>query len=91
LIAGAMLVGTVVVLWALILLFRYRAGSRTRRIAYAAALVAMWGVGFINALVHARDAWASMPHGMYLSIVVTLLALAASWIGYSGFRAREVA
>lgn len=91
LIAGAMLVGTAVVFWALTLLVRYGARSRARRIAYAALLVAMWGLGFINALVHAGDAWATMPHGMYLSIVVTLLALAASWIGYSSLRAREAA
>lgn len=91
LIAGAMLVGTAVVLWAIVLLVRGRAHSRTRRLAYAAVLVAMWGLGFVNALVHAGDAWATMPHGMYLSIVVTLLALAASWTGYSGVRAREVA
>lgn len=91
LIAGAMLVGTAVVLWALTLLVRYHSHSRARRIAYAAVLVAMWALGLLNAFVHAGDAWASMPTGMYLSIVVTLLALAASWLGYSGLRTREAA
>lgn len=50
----------------------------------------MWVLGFINALVHAKDAWATMPEGLYLSAVTTLLALAAAWIGYSGFRSVEV-
>ena len=51
----------------------------------------MMAVGFINALVHAKDGWAAMPAGLWLSVVVTLLALIASWIGYTGLRAREVA
>ena len=52
--------------------------------------LAMWGLGFVNALVHAKDAWATMPEGLYLSATTTLLALVAAWIGYSGFRAGEV-
>jgi len=54
-------------------------------------LLVMMAVGFINALVHAKDGWAAMPAGLWLSVVVTLLALIASWIGYAGLRAREVA
>jgi uncharacterized membrane protein len=50
----------------------------------------MWVLGFVNALVHAKDAWATMPEGLYLSVITTLLALVAAWIGYSGFRGREV-
>ena len=49
------------------------------------------GVASLNALVHAKDGWAAMPAGLWLSVVVTLLALIASWIGYAGLRAREVA
>jgi uncharacterized membrane protein len=51
----------------------------------------MWVLGFVNAFVHAKDAWATMPEGLYLSAVAALLALVAAWIGYSGFRTREVA
>jgi hypothetical protein len=50
----------------------------------------MFVVGFINALVHAKDAAATMPTGLYLSIIATLLALVAAAIGYSGFRSVEV-
>lgn len=90
LIAGALLVGGLVILWALIewiLSGRERTG---RHLAYFIVLLAMWVLGFINALVHAKDAWATMPVGLWLSVIVMLLALAASWIGYSGLRAQGV-
>ena len=57
---------------------------------YFIALLVMWVLGFVNALVHAKDAWATMPEGLYLSMIVTLLALVATWIGYSGLRVVEV-
>ena len=50
----------------------------------------MWALGFVNALVHAKDAFAVMPEGLYLSAVVSVLALAAAWVGYSGFHTQEV-
>lgn len=40
-------------------------------------------------MIHAKDAWASMPAGLYLSMAGTFLALVAAWIGY-GRRAEEV-
>lgn len=89
LIAGGLLVGGFVLLWALINVFRSAKGHRRRPIAYFVALLVMWVFGFVNALVHAKDAWATMPEGLYLSAVTVLLALAAAWIGYSGFRADE--
>ena len=90
LIAGGLLVGAFAVLWALINLFRRGTAQRTRAIVYFVVLLAMWGLGFVNALVHAKDAMATMPEGLYLSIISTLLALVAAWIGYSGFRVKEV-
>ena len=50
----------------------------------------MWILGFVNALLHAKDAWATMPEGLYLSVIVAAPALVAAWIGYSGFRTLEV-
>lgn len=50
---------------------------------YPALLLLTWILGFVNALVHARDAWAMMPAGFALSIVVTLLAGTATWVGFS--------
>jgi hypothetical protein len=75
------------VLWAFVNLFRRDAGNRGRLIVYFLALLATWVLGFVNVLVHAKDAWATMPEGLYLSAITALLALAAAWIGYSGFRA----
>lgn len=87
LIAGGLFAGGFAVLWALINLFR---SGTARAILYFIVLLAMWVLGFVNALVHAKDAWATMPAGLYLSAVVALLALVAAWTGYSGFRAGEV-
>lgn len=87
LIAGGLFVGGFAVLGALINLFR---SGTARAILYFFLLLAMWGLGFVNALIHAKDAWATMPAGLYLSAVAALLALVAAWTGYSGFRAGEV-
>ncbi len=90
LIAGGLLVGGFAVLWALINLFRREPASKGRLALYFIVLLAMWGSGLINALVHAKDAWATMPEGLYLSAITALLALVAAWMGYSGFRTGEV-
>jgi len=90
LIAGGLLVGGFALLWSLINVFRRGPARKGRLIVYFVVLLAMFGLGFVNALVHAKDAWATMPEGLYLSAVTTLLALVAAWIGYSGFRTGDV-
>ena len=85
LIAGGLLGGGLVVLWALIDLIRFRTRSNLRPMIYVVLLLTMWALGFVNSLVHAKDAWAAMPEGLYLSAVSTLLAFAAAWTGYSRF------
>jgi uncharacterized membrane protein len=90
LIAGGLLGSGFVLLWALVNLFRRRTDRKGRPIVYFVVLLAMWVLGFVNALVHAKDAWATMPESLYLSVIATLLALVAAWIGYSGFRTGEV-
>ncbi len=90
LIAGGLFFGAFAVLWALVNLFRRGSASRGRLILYLVLLLAMWALGFVNALVHAKDAFAVMPEGLYLSAVVSVLALAAAWVGYSGFHTQEV-
>jgi uncharacterized membrane protein len=52
-------------------------------VVYAAVLLATWVVGFFDALMHARDAWGSMPGGLVLSVVTTLLACVATWFGFA--------
>jgi len=90
LIAGGLVGGGFALLWALINLFRRGPARKGRLILYFVVLLVMWGLGFVNALVHAKDAWATMPEGLYLSAITTLLALVAAWIGYSGFHTGEV-
>lgn len=87
LIAGGLVFGGLALLCAVIDLFR--ADRRSGRpLVYALLLLATWVLGFINALIHARDAWGSMPTGLVLSVIVTVLACAATWIGFSGLRVR---
>ncbi|WP_423835155.1 DUF2231 domain-containing protein [Stutzerimonas stutzeri] len=57
-----------------------------RPLAYFILLLAAWLLGFINALEHAKDAWATMPLGLVLSVIVTVLACAATWLGLSNLR-----
>lgn len=87
LIAGALVFLACALLWAITDLIRAeRRGGWA--LTYTLLLLATWILGFINALIHARDAWGSMPTGLVLSVVVTLLACTATWIGFSGFGAR---
>ncbi len=90
LITGGLLIGGFALLWALVDLIRWRRLRDTRPAAYCGALLAMWLLGLVNAFIHAKDAWATMPEGLVLSVLGTLLALVAAWIGYSGFRYVEV-
>ncbi len=86
LIAGALLFGVFVLVCAVVDWIRSGTARTARHAAYFLLLLAMWVLGFIDALVHAKDAWAAMPGGVWLSLIVTLLALAAAWVGYSGLR-----
>lgn len=84
LIAGALVFAGLALLFALVGLLRER-GSR-QPITYFLLLLATWVLGLVNALEHAKDAWAVMPWGLLLSIIVTLLACAATWVGLSQAR-----
>ncbi len=90
LVAGALLVGGFALLWALVEWIVSGPARTARHAIYFILLLLMWAVGFINALVHAKDAWAAMPGGLWLSAIVALLALVASWVGYAGLRAGGV-
>lgn len=85
LIAGGLVFGAFAVLAAVIDLFR--ADRRGRRpLVYTLLLLVTWVLGFINALIHAKDAWASMPTGLILSVIVLVLACVATWVGFSSLR-----
>lgn len=86
LIVGALVGGGLVGLWALIdLVLSARRGALGRGWIYVAMLALMWLLGLVNAFQHSRDAWSSVGVvGLTLSVLCTLLALAAGWIAYSG-------
>jgi len=87
LLAGGLVVGAFALLSAVVDLFRTR-WRAWPVLVYALLLLATWVSGFIDALVHARDAWASMPTGLVLSVIVVMLACVALWIAFAGMRAR---
>lgn len=85
LLAGALLLSGLALLCALIGLFR-RDRRQGPALMYFVMLLAAWILGFFNALIHARDAWAIMPGALVLSALVTILALAAVWLGLFSLR-----
>jgi uncharacterized membrane protein len=88
LLVGALVFCGLTALSALIRLIR--TGWRARRTAiYLLLLLTAFVLGLINAFVHAGDAWASMPLGLVLSVVATLLVFAATWLGLFDSRQGE--
>jgi uncharacterized membrane protein len=79
LIVGGLVFGGFALLWAFAGLFR--AGPRGWSTIYFFILLATWVLGFIDALVHAMDAWESMPEALILSVVVATLAIIATGFG----------
>ena len=84
LIAGGLVFGAVALACAAVGVARAK-GSGAWLI-HGVLLLATWVLGFINALVHARDAWAVMPTGLVLSVIVTVLACASAWIAFANLR-----
>ena len=90
LIAGGLVFCGLALLFALVNLIRAeRKGGRATL--YFLLLLATWVLGLINAFEHAKDAWAVMPSGLVLSVIVTALATAAAWTGLSNLRSGGVA
>jgi uncharacterized membrane protein len=89
LIVGALIGAGFALLWTLIDLARDRTTRTARHFAFAAILIATFIIGFVDALVHGKDAWAIMPEAVWLSAIASLLAFIAGWIGFSGLRAGD--
>lgn len=85
LIIGGLVLGGFALLWALIDVFRAQP-QRGTRVVYFVLLLAVWILGFVNELVHAKDAWASMPEALIISAITTVLMTVATWIGFSTMR-----
>lgn len=82
LIPGGLVLAGLALLWTGIELLRADLRG-ARPYTYFLVLLATWLLGFIDALVHAKDAWASMPAALLLSALTTLLAIAATVLGFS--------
>lgn len=85
LLAGGLVFGGLALLWAIVDVFR-AGDDRMHALVYLLLLLVTWILGFIGALIHAKDAWASMPEGLILSVIVTVLACAATWVGFARLR-----
>jgi uncharacterized membrane protein len=85
LIIGGLVLGALALAWALVDLFRAHPGRR-QRVVYFILLLAVWILGFVNELVHAKDAWASMPEALIISAITVVLMTVATWIGFSTMR-----
>ncbi|KUM51835.1 DUF2231 domain-containing protein [Rheinheimera sp. EpRS3] len=84
LITGGLIFGGIILLWAILNLFR--SGHKGKySVIYTLLLLATWVLGLLNSLIHARDAWATMPGGLILSVVVVLLSCASVWLGFATF------
>ena len=81
LLVGGLVFAGFTLLWALIELIRLRPRG-ARPALYFVLLLAIWVLGFVDALVHAGDAWASMPAGLILSAIVALLTIAATGVRF---------
>ncbi|MGH7186866.1 MAG: hypothetical protein ACREIB_11400 [Pseudomonadota bacterium] len=69
------------------LIWLLRAGGRRHRYAvHLVLLAAAFILGLVNAFVHAADAWATMPAGLVLSLVVTVLAGVATAMVFPSLR-----
>ncbi|MBF8674334.1 MULTISPECIES: DUF2231 domain-containing protein [Pseudomonas] len=85
LIAGGLVFCGLALLFALANLIsaRRKAGRPTF---YFLLLLVTWVLGLVNAFEHAKDAWAVMPSGLILSVIVTVLAVVTAWLGLSNLR-----
>jgi uncharacterized membrane protein len=88
LIAGALLFAGLALAWAVVDAFQADVRNDPRRLLYLLVLLATFVVGVFDALAHGRDAWATMPSSLVLSLMVTLLALASVALGFSTLRSR---
>jgi len=89
LIAGGLVLGGVALVFALVGL-RHAVRRSGPSLLYLLVLLATWIVGFFNAVVHAKDAFAAMPEGLVLSVIAAVLAGVATWLGFSSLRTGDL-
>ena len=89
LIVGALIFAGLALLWGLIDALRADVPHGRSKWIYLGLLAMTLVLGFINALVHAKDGWATMPLGLILSVIVFFLAVATIWLGFAKPRTGE--
>ncbi|HEX5952474.1 MAG TPA: DUF2231 domain-containing protein [Rhodanobacteraceae bacterium] len=89
LLAGGLIVSACAFVAAIVESFRNR-WRAWPVLAYALLVLATWILGLIDELVHAKDAWATMPASLVLSVIVVVLTCAALWIALAGMRTGDV-
>lgn len=87
--AGAMVFAGLALAWAVIDFFRAGRARDRHSAMYVAALVTLFAVGLLTAFIHTRDAWATMPAGLIMSLLTFLVAVVAVWLGFSTLRAGD--
>lgn len=60
-----------------------------RPLTYFLLVLITWVLGLLNAFEHAKDAWAAMPSSLVLSVIVTVLTFAATWLALTGLRSGD--
>ena len=82
LVPGALVFTGFALAWSLIDSLRADRSRGWSRWLLTALLAATFIVGFINALVHAKDGWATMPEALILSVIALVLSIASAWAGF---------
>lgn len=88
LMAGGLLVTGLALLWSAVVVLRWPGPRPRHSPAYLVLLGVTFVIGFVNALVHAKDGWATMPGGLVLSIVVAVLSAVAGALGLAAWPRR---
>jgi uncharacterized membrane protein len=84
--AGAMVFLGVATLWAVIDIFRADVRRDRGAALYVLLLLVAFILGLISAFVHTKDTDAPMPEAFILDVLVFLLVLVATWLGFSSIR-----
>lgn len=87
--AGALVFLGVALLWSVVAALRPRASNRRASWIFVGAIAVTFVVGFVGALIHAKDAGATMPAGLYLSAIVLILDVITIWLGFAGHGAGD--
>lgn len=84
LIVGALLFAGATLAWAIIGLFKADGRQVPAYRLYVVLLASTFVTGIVNALVHAKDASATMPEGLIVSVLTLALLLATLWPALGG-------